>query len=123
MIQSQDIFIWNIGNTIIGKVLGEVIQRGNENIAKFEHILKWNLQVCYPALFKSIQSIIFYLHPIDQGTISRVHKQLQSLFKTNNTLIVDILIIWIPLKGDLLLKGYLGPVIKQVYVCCVTIYP
>ena len=62
-----------------------------------------NHQVRYTALLKFIQSIVFFLGPIDQVTIARFHKQLQRQFTTNNILAVDAIIILIPLKKDWIL--------------------
>ena len=59
-----------------------------------------NHQVRYTALLKFIQSLVFFLGPIDQVTIARFHKQLQRQFTTNNILAVDAIIILIPLKKD-----------------------
>ena len=74
------------------------MQRGDDKIYHVEHIIKWNLQVSYPALFKLIQSILFFLNHFDQGNISRVQKQLQIPLTTNNILILNTIIIGIPLK-------------------------
>ena len=32
--------VWNLGNTILGKILDEVMQRDNDNIAHVEHLVK-----------------------------------------------------------------------------------
>ena len=65
------------------------MQRGDDNIAHVEHFVKFNLQVRYIALLEFIQNIVFSVNPIDQGTIARVQKQLQSPFTTNNILIIE----------------------------------
>ena len=62
-------------------------------IAHVEHLVKLNIQVCYPALSKFIQRHVFFLNPLDQGTISRVHKQLQSQFTTKNILMAETMTI------------------------------
>ena len=49
-------FFWDLGNPILGKVCHEFIQTIDENISHVEHLVKCNLQVCYPALFDVIQS-------------------------------------------------------------------
>ena len=86
-------FFWNLGNSILGKVRGEVIQIDNDNIYYVGHLVKFNLHVRYPALFEFIQSLVFFLSPIDQGTITRVYKQIQRLLTANNILIFETMII------------------------------
>ena len=74
-------------------------------------------------------SFLFQVHPkshfsiynIYQGTITRVHNKLLSPLTTKNILIVDTVIIGIPLKYYFLLKGDIGPVLKQVHACFGTI--
>ena len=93
MSQSRNFFIWNIGNPILGKVLDEAMKIDENKIAHVEHLVKLNIQVCYPALSKFIQRHVFFLNPLDQVTISIVYKQLQRPFAAINILIVDTMII------------------------------
>ena len=93
MSHSQIVLVWNLGNPILEKVLNEVIQIGDENIDHVEHIVKYNLQVRYPALSKFTQNLVFTLNPLDQVTITRVNKQLQRPLTTNNILIANKMII------------------------------
>ena len=64
-----------------------------------------------------------FLNLLDQGTIKTVHKEIQRPFTNNNILIVGTIITGIPLKYNYLLKGNLGPVLKEVHACCITINP
>ena len=93
MSHSRNIFVWSLGNPILGKVLDEVMQRGNENISHVEHLVRCNLWVRYPNLFKFIQSLVFFLNNLDQGTTKRVYKQPQLPLKTNNILTFDTIIV------------------------------
>ena len=61
MSQIQNILILNLGNPILGKIIDEFIQRVDDNIAHVENLIKSNVQVRYPALFKFIQSLVFFL--------------------------------------------------------------
>ena len=116
-------FHFNLWNHILGKVLDKFVQRGDDNIDHVKHIVKFNLQIRYPALFRFIQIIVWFFNTFDQGTIAIVHKQLQRPFAPNNILIIEKIIIGIPLKWYLLLKVYLVPLLKQVHACCIKINP
>ena len=99
------------------------MKRGDDKISQDEHLFKFNLQVNYPALFKFIQSLIFFLNTLDQGTTTRYYKQLQCPLTAKNIPIVKTMIIWIHLRQDCQLKKDFVPVIKQVHACKSMIAP
>ena len=94
------------------------MQRGDDNIARVEYLVKCNLQLRYPALFNFIQSLIFFLNTLDKGTNASVNKQLQRQFTANNILSIDKMIMVIPLNQCLILKVDLGPVLENVHAYC-----